>query len=114
MAITKYWKSITATATGLMSIIGVLTFLEISIPRPAWASELREIAEYLVDVDSRVTSQQLDEARLQLYRNIRERSGYERRDEEIPDFLTQERVILERRIENLQEHLDFLRETASE
>jgi len=109
MSILKYWKSITTTATGIVAIAGALLVFDIQFPRPAWASELKQLSGYILEIDNKVTSQQLDEAKLQLYRNIRERSTYERRQDPVPHFLIQERVILERQIDNLQDHLDSLR-----
>jgi hypothetical protein len=106
--IKNYWKSITTVASGIVVIGGAIVVLDVEFPRPAWASEIKQLSGYVIELDNKVTSQQLDEAKLQLYRNLRERSRYDASGESAPFFLTQERVILERQIETLQSHLKSL------
>lgn len=114
MEFIKSWKTLTAIASGIIVISGALVILGIEFPRPAWASEIKELSGYIVEVDNKVTSEQLDKAKLQLYRNLRESADYRDRGERIPSFINQERVMLERSIDELQTHLDYLRSNDSD
>lgn len=111
MQFKKHWKSISSFATGIVAISSVFIVFELEVPRPAWASEIKDLSTYVIEVDNKITSLQLDEAKLQLYKNIRERKKFEEEGRRIPLFLLQEKVILERKINRLETHLKSLRET---
>ena len=82
-----------------------------SLPRPAWASEVMELAGELIELDSRVTAQQLDDTKLQYYQNLREQDKHDAGFE--PEYLIDEQILLERRIDDLGARLDQLRTTGS-
>lgn len=110
MQIFKYWKTLTSVATGIIAIAGAFVILDIEFPRPAWASEVKVLSNYVSEVDSIITSQQLDDTRLRLYQNEREQNKYRRDNQVIPQYLIEERVLIERQIDNLQIRLHRLRE----
>lgn len=104
------WKVIVTTASGVTAVAGALAVFGVDeIPRPAFASEVIQLAGEVTELDSRVTSQQLDDAKLQLYQNRREQVTAEREHNAIPLFLLEEQTVLERRIDNLQHRLQKLR-----
>lgn len=104
------WKTIITICGGITTVAATATVLGIKeLPRPAWASEVYEVAENMVELDSRLTSQQLDDTKLRLYQNLREQRQADRDENAIPTFLLKEQTELERQIDNLQNHLDNLR-----
>ena len=109
MNISRTWKIISSVATGVVAISTAFIVLGLEFPRPAWASELKALAGHVIELDSTITSQQLDDTRLRLYQNERERRAYITENSAVPQFLISERVLLERQIENLTQHLDTLR-----
>ena len=102
------FKTVGAIAAALVSIAAALALFGVTeLPRPAWSSEVFKVAESLTELDSRVTCQQLDDVKLQYYQNLREQDSYETGQE--PDYLVTEQIILERRIDDLEVRLDYLR-----
>ncbi len=99
-------KAIAAVSAGIVSIAAALAVLGVNdFPRPAWSSELRELIGQHIELDSRVTSQQLDDTRLRWFQNDREQRQY-------PDDpnLLQEQIILDRKIDDLTNRLEELRD----
>jgi len=92
------------SAVALLAVFGVD-----NIPRPAWASEVIELAGNVTELNSRVTSQQLEDTRLQYYRNLREQDQHEPGSE--PDYLIDEQAALESRMDLLESIMDELRAT---
>ena len=109
MNISRTWKIVASTATGLVAVATALTLIGLEMPRPAWASELKALAGHVVALDNALTASQLDDTRLRLYQNERERRTYITDNLAVPQFLITERVILERQIEDLTQHLNSLR-----
>lgn len=102
-------QTISLVAGTVVAVAGALAVFGVKdVPRWAWHSEHVQLAGDLTELDSRVTSQQLDDAKLQLYQNQREQRKYPAGD--YPPILLDEQIDLERRIDDLQEHLDDLRE----
>jgi len=106
------WKKITSVAAGVVTLAGAATVLGVKeFPRPAWSSEVVELAGSLVELDSRLTSQQLDDTKLRLYQNQREQRKADREENQIPLFLLKEQTDLERIIDDLETRLNKLRAT---
>lgn len=106
------WKK-TLTAIGLVSATivslgGAATVLD--VPRPVFAYELAQLSQEVIELDNIVTSAQLDDNRLRLYDNLREQDRYERSNTEVPKFLLQEQILLERKIDDLDDRLDNIRD----
>lgn len=93
----------------LVSVAGAFAVLEIEFPRPAWSNELQELAENVIELDNVISSQQLDDTKLRLYQNQREQRLWKDESGTIPDFLINEKVLLERKIDNLENRLEKLR-----
>ena len=101
----KYTKTITAIAASIVAVGGALAVLGVeNVPRPAMSSELRELAGAHVELDSRVTSQQLDDAKSWQFKIKRELKV--RPDDEL---LIEELISTDRKINDLEHRLDELR-----
>lgn len=111
MAISTKFMTISGIASGIVAIAGVFALLDIEIPRPAWAGEVRELNAKVLEIESTVTSQQLDDAKLRLYQNQREQIEWQQEIGTVPEFLLNEQVLLERKVDNLQDTLDDIRGT---
>jgi hypothetical protein len=110
------WKRkltmISLAAGTIVSVAGALAVFNVTPPDPVWQHELNGEIHYveqrILELDSIVTSQQLDDARLRLYQNEREQTEWEMEQGFVPNFLIQERVLLEGQIESLQRRLDAI------
>ena len=101
-------KTISMICGAVLSVAAVGTLIGIKeVPRPAWSNELIRVASDVTELDSRVTAQQLDDAKLRYYQNQREQSEYPRAN--VPDYLIDEQILLERRMDELEDRLDDLR-----
>lgn len=103
-------KAISFVATTVVAIAGAMAVFDLQVPRPAWAGEVQKLAAKVVELDSVVTSQQLDDAKLRLYQNQREQLKWDQSNGEVPEFLINERILLERKVDDLEDRLDDLRE----
>ena len=103
----KQFKTVGIVAATIVSTAAALAVFDVNIPRPAWSSELMKLAGNLIELDSRVTSQQLDDTKLQYYQNLREQEKYDSGTK--PDYLVDEQILLESRIDGLKNRLDELR-----
>lgn len=100
------FKAIGIAAGALVAVAGALAVFGVDeVPRPAWSGELKALAGNVVELDSRVTSQQLDDTKLRYFQNARERRKFP--DD---DLLIQEQVGLESKIDELEYRLDELRD----
>jgi hypothetical protein len=97
-----------ATATGIVAISGALAVIGVDTPRPAWASELQIAEAKIQELDSIITSQQLEDTTLRLYQNLREQNIYKREDDDIPNYLLEEQSDLEIRKFELEKRLDLI------
>lgn len=104
----KTFLSLGTIAGAFVSISAALTVLNISIPRPAWAYEVVKLAGNIVELDSRVTTEQLNSTRKQWYENQRAQDHYEQEREKAPSFLLDEQLFLEQRMHELQMRLNDL------
>jgi len=104
-----YVKTISAVIGLLIGIVTIFSLFNIPFPRPLWHSEIRPIKADIVELDNIVTSQQLDDAKLRLYQNEREQIQWAE-EGPAPEYLVQEKIILERKIDNLDNRLDNIRE----
>ncbi len=106
----NYFKTLSVAAGAVLSMAAVATLLGVKdVPRPAWSNEMEQVAGDLIELDSRVTSQQLDDIKTQYYQNQREQREYE--VEPVPDYLIEEQIELERLQNELEHRLKELRET---
>lgn len=103
-----------SVAGALTAIAGAFAVFGVPVPRPAWAAELKQVEQKILEIDNIITSEQLDETTLRLYRNIREQQIYINRGEDIPDFLLSERSTLEGRQRVLQLRLDNILESSND
>ena len=102
-------KTVGILAGTVVSVAAALAVFGVErVPRPAWASEVFELAGSLVELDSRVTAQQLDAAKGRYYDNLREQDKYDAGEE--PDYLLDEQIFLERQIDDLEDRLEDLRD----
>lgn len=83
--------------------------LGIEIPKPVFAGETKKLFLYISEVDNKITSEQLRDTKLRLYQNIREQQTYKNQANSVPNYLLNEQVELERRVDDLENHLDSLR-----
>ncbi len=102
----KYTKTIATIAGAIVSVAAAFAVFGVEdVPRPAWSGELRELAGEVIELNSRVTAQQLDDAKLRWFRN------HSLQLEHPGDAtLQQEQVDLERRIDDLEDRLGELRD----
>ncbi len=102
----KYTKTIATVAGAIVSVAAAMAVFGVKdVPRPAWSGELRELVGNVVELDSRVTSQQLDDTKLRWFRN------HSLQLEHPGDAtLQQEQVDLERKIDDLEDRLEELRD----
>ena len=98
---------ITGTTVSIAAALAV--FGVDNIPRPAWASEVIELAGNVTELNSRVTAQQLEDTRLRYYRNLSEQDQYAPGSE--PDYLIQEQTALETHMDLLESIMEELRDT---
>lgn len=102
------WTKLTTVATGIVAVAGAAAVFGLKeVPRPAWSSEMQSIAGNLIELDSRVTAQQLEAAKLRYYQNLREQAEFN--GHLVPDYLIEEQVQLEQLIDELEIRLEKLR-----
>lgn len=100
------FRAVGIAAGAIIAVAGVFAVFGVDeIPRPAWSSELKALAGNVVELDSRVTSQQLDDTKLRWFQNAREQKKFP--DD---DLLIEEQVSLERKIDELEYSLNELRD----
>lgn len=102
-------KTVSVISGVVLSVAAALAVFGVEeVPRFAWSSEVTTISEGLVELDSRVTIQQLDDTKQQYFQNTRERNKYPM-GEEPPPYLLDERILLERKMDDLEHRLEILR-----
>ena len=108
----RYFTMIGLVAGTVVSVAGALAVFDVTIPRPVFASELITVQQQVLRLESVITSQQLSDRRLRLYQNEREQREWEELDGYVPDFLLNEKVELERIIDDLEHKLKTIRNQA--
>ena len=109
----KRLTNISLIASCVIAVAGAMAVFKIEFPRPAWSAELKQLHSQVLILDSTLTSQQLDNNKLRLFQNKREQLSWYKETGTIPEFLLNEQILLERKIDDLQTHLDFLRSQAN-
>ena len=110
----KGWSAVIAIAAGIITLSSALTIFGVDTPRPAWSSELRVAEMKIMELESVITSQQLNDTTLRLYQNLREQQQYKNQQQKVPNFLLQEQPKLEIQKRSLERKLDQLGEDARE
>lgn len=95
--------TVTAIA-GAAAVFGIKEF-----PRPAWASELKQLAGEVVTLKSSVTAQQLEAAKLSEYRNLSQQEAFKLEGKPVPQILVEEQIKLQSRVNELEDELENLR-----
>jgi len=96
----------------IVSVAGALAVFDIEPPRPVFKSQLVQVQMQVLELDSIITSQQLNDQRLRLYQNERESQQWLTEEGFVPDWLLEERVLLESEIDALRNRLDVIRQQA--
>lgn len=90
----------------IVGIFSLAEYVDLKLPRWAWAQELEDTNEDLKDLSQEVIELKLDAKQLQYFQNQRDIYEYTEQNLVPPPFLLEEKSKLERAIERLNEELE--------
>ncbi len=96
-------EKIIAAGSVLASIITIVAFLGLNLPRPVWAGEFYAFQKNVVE-------EQLNRAKKELRSIKREEYMIQRENKEVPVFIIEEKLELEDKVEELEKQIDKINE----
>lgn len=96
-------------ASAIAAVFATAAAVGMQIDRPAWISEVQQLAGEVQKLDAQVTNEILRGVQARIYQNEREQQGYKSRGEPVPQYLIEDRARLERDRRYLERKLEELR-----
>lgn len=95
-------------AGAITGVLGAAATIGMQVDRPAWKSEVVQLAGEVRQIDARITTETLNGVQTRIYQNEREQQAYQKRGEAVPNYLIQERARLESDRRSLERKLEEL------
>ena len=101
---------ITIIGISFTTIVSSLSYLGLTMPRPAWAHELEEAKENLEEnikqLDIRVLEREIEDIEMDLHRCLNLQNDYKNKGIEVPSYLLDQELKLKRKLDRQLKKLE--------